>query len=61
MLAQVRQRLGRQTFNAEIVGPTASCALLRNHLRQVVHSLVPLSPSSNSESVLKPGSYRNRR
>ena len=38
----------RQTSGREVTGLTATSALLRNNLRQVVHNCVALSPSSIS-------------
>ena len=36
------------TSDQEVIGSTPAQALLHNNLRQVVHTLVPLSPSSKS-------------
>jgi len=38
----------RRTRDPEVAGSTPAQALLHNNLRQVVHTLVPLSPSSIS-------------
>jgi len=40
------QQLGLRTSDRELTGPIPSRALLRNNLMQVVHTYVPLSPSS---------------
>ena len=42
----VAHRIGRRTFDREVMGSSPGCALLRDHLRQVVHTLVPLSSNS---------------
>jgi len=38
--------VGRRTCDLVVAGSRASAATLRNNLRQVVHTLLPLSPSS---------------
>ena len=38
--------IDRRTSGQEVTGSIPAWSLLRNNLRQVVHTLVPLSPSS---------------
>ena len=44
----VALQIERRNSNEEVAGSTPVCSLLRSNLKQVVHTLVPLSPSSIS-------------